>query len=79
MLPHEVDNLWRVDRSQAVVDIKFYASLPAQVVDGLAVFAAAECQKIPLRRFEGAEPVDGNLHFIPPAEERFLHQHGDIT
>jgi hypothetical protein len=56
-----------------------YPSFPAQVVDGLAVFAAAECKIVPLRRLKGAEPVDGDLYFIMSAEERFFYQHDGFT
>ena len=59
--------------------IEFHTGFPAQMVDGLAVLAAAECQVVFFRRLKGAEPVDGDLHLVMPAEERFFYQHGGFT
>lgn len=79
MLPHEIDNLGRVNGSQAVVGVEFHSGLPTQMVDRLAVLAAAECQIVTFRWLKGAEPVDSDSYLVMGAAKCFFYQHGDIT
>lgn len=68
MLPYEINQLRWVNRSVAVVGIKFDASLFAEVIDTLTVFPAGKANIIPFRRFKCPQPLDRYGHFVLQAK-----------
>jgi hypothetical protein len=72
VLPHEVDNLRRINGSMAVVGIEFDTRFLAQMVHALAVLATAERKIVALRRFESTKPLEGNGYLVMGTEEGFL-------
>lgn len=72
VLPHEVDNLRRVNSGMAVVGIELDTRFLAQMVDTLAILATAERKIVALRRFESTKPLEGNSYLVMGTEECFL-------